>query len=157
MLRFHNYDIVFQEIPSEVTLAINISGCPNRCKGCHSPHLWNDIGKVLDESSIAVLMEKYGNAITCICFMGGDSEPDEVDRLAVHLRRSIKQPIKTAWHSGKQNIPKSCNLHNFDYIKLGAYIEELGGLDSLKTNPRLYKITNEQMEDITNHFQKQKQ
>lgn len=65
MLRFHNYDIVFQEIPSEVTLAINISGCPNRCKGCHSPHLWNDIGKVLDESSIAVLMEKYGNAITC--------------------------------------------------------------------------------------------
>jgi anaerobic ribonucleoside-triphosphate reductase activating protein len=48
-------------------------------------------------------------------------------------------------------------LHNFDYIKLGAYIEELGGLDSLKTNQRLYKITNEQMEDITNHFQKQKQ
>jgi anaerobic ribonucleoside-triphosphate reductase activating protein len=102
-------------------------------------------------------MEKYGNAITCICFMGGDSEPDEVDRLAVHLRRSIKQPIKTAWYSGKQNIPKSCNLHNFDYIKLGAYIEELGGLDSPKTNQRLYKITNEQMEDITNHFQKQKQ
>lgn len=63
MLRFHNYDIVFQEIPYEVTLAINISGCPNRCKGCHSPHLWNDIGKVLDESSIAVLMEKYGNAL----------------------------------------------------------------------------------------------
>lgn len=157
MLRFHNYDIVFQEIPSEVTLAINISGCPNRCKGCHSPHLWNDIGKVLDESSIAVLMEKNGNAINCICFMGGDSEPDEVDRLAVHLLRSIKQPIKTAWYSGKQNIPKSCNLHNFDYIKLGAYIEELGGLDSPKTNQRLYKITNEQMEDITNHFQKQKQ
>ena len=78
MLRFHNYDIVFQEIPSEVTLAINISGCPNHCKGCHSLHLWNDIGEVLDESSITVLMEKYGNAITCICFMGGDSEPNEV-------------------------------------------------------------------------------
>ncbi len=157
MLRFHNYDIVFQEIPSEVTLAINISGCPNHCKGCHSPHLWNDIGEVLDESSITVLMEKYGNAITCICFMGGDSEPNEVERLAVHIRESIKQPMKIAWYSGKQNIPKSCNLQNFDYIKLGAYIEELGGLESPKTNQRLYKITNEKMVDITKHFQKQKQ
>src|SRR5690554_5079077 len=113
-------------------------------------------GSKPDWDSLSWLQKRF-NAINCICFMGGDSEPDEVDRLAVHLRRSIKQPIKTAWYSGKQNIPKSCNLHNFDYIKLGAYIEELGGLDSPKTNQRLYKITNEQMEDITNHFQKQKQ
>ena len=29
MLKYANYDIVFQEVPDEVTLAINISNCPN--------------------------------------------------------------------------------------------------------------------------------
>ena len=35
MVRFYNFDIVFAEIPDEVTLAINITGCPYRCPGCH--------------------------------------------------------------------------------------------------------------------------
>ena len=38
------FDVVFQEIPGEVTLALNLSGCPNRCAGCHSPHLWEEVG-----------------------------------------------------------------------------------------------------------------
>ena len=36
MLKYVNTGIVFQEIPDEVTLAVNISGCPCRCHGCHS-------------------------------------------------------------------------------------------------------------------------
>ena len=38
MVRYHNFDVVFAEIPGETTLAINITNCPNRCPGCHSPH-----------------------------------------------------------------------------------------------------------------------
>lgn len=154
MLRFHNYDIVFQEIPGEITLAINISGCPYRCKGCHSPHLRDDVGEVLDENVLAIFIEKYGNAVTCICFMGGDSEPNEVERLAIYLREVTNQRIKTAWYSGKQTFPESCSLNHFDYVKLGSYIQKLGGLDSPKTNQRLYKIINEKKIDITSHFQK---
>ena len=30
MVRYHNFDIVFAEIPCETTLAINITNCPNR-------------------------------------------------------------------------------------------------------------------------------
>ena len=37
MLKYAGYDIVFQEIPDEVTLAISLTNCPNRCPGCHSP------------------------------------------------------------------------------------------------------------------------
>ena len=39
MLKYYNYDIVFQEYPDEVTLAINLTMCPNRCVGCHSAYL----------------------------------------------------------------------------------------------------------------------
>ena len=50
MVRYHNFDIVFAEIPCETTLAINITNCPNRCRGCHSLHLQADMGRVLDEA-----------------------------------------------------------------------------------------------------------
>lgn len=151
MLRFVNYDIVFQEVPDEVTLAINISCCPNRCKGCHSPYLMEDVGKVLDEDVLADLLKKYKSAITCICFMGGDNDTTEINRLAAFVRNNH---MKTAWYSGKQNFSESCSLSNFDYVKLGAYVERLGGLDSPTTNQRFYKIMNGRMVDITKRFTK---
>ena len=52
MLKYVNTDIVFQEIPDEVTLAINISNCPCHCPGCHSHYLWEDIGLPLDTDLI---------------------------------------------------------------------------------------------------------
>jgi anaerobic ribonucleoside-triphosphate reductase activating protein len=148
-----NFDIVFQEIPDEVTLAINISNCPNRCEGCHSPYLRENIGETLDESIISSWIEQYGDAITCICFMGGDAEPYEVERLAVFIRTiSSCRKIKTAWYSGKADLPKDISLSNFDYIKLGAYIKHLGGLKMQTTNQRFYCIENEIMIDRTDLF-----
>ena len=47
MLKYVNTGVVFQEIPDEVTLAINISNCPCRCPGCHSHYLWEDIGTLM--------------------------------------------------------------------------------------------------------------
>ena len=58
MLRFVNYDLVFQEIPDEVTLALNISNCPNRCDGCHSPYLMEDVGAILGENALAALQRR---------------------------------------------------------------------------------------------------
>lgn len=153
MLRFINYDIVFQEVPGEVTLAINLSNCPNRCKGCHSPHLRENKGEVLDEERLTALLDKYGNAITCVCFMGGDSSPHEVAYLSTFLRRNYR--IKTAWYSGKTHLPEECPPTHFDYIKLGPYIERLGGLNSTSTNQRFYRIENKRMVDMTSFFQKQ--
>ena len=152
MLKFHNYDIVFQEIPNEVTLALNISNCPNRCVGCHSPHLWEDTGEVLDENVLAVLLEKYGCAVTCVCFMGGDGSPEELLHLAKFTKKHKK---KTAWYSGNSELFEN-SLSCFDYIKLGNYIEELGGLKSSTTNQRFFLIENETMIDITYKFWKTK-
>ncbi|MDR1594161.1 MAG: anaerobic ribonucleoside-triphosphate reductase activating protein [Prevotellaceae bacterium] len=150
MLRFINYDIVFQEIPNEVTLALNISNCPNRCEGCHSPYLMEDAGTILNENSLAGLLERYGNAVTCVCFMGGDSSPQDVGQLAAFLQQNYS--VKTGWYSGKNNIPDDCSIDCFNYIKLGPYIKRLGGLKSATTNQRFYRVENGNMIDITKNF-----
>ena len=76
MLKFYNYDIVCQEIPDEVTLALNITGCPNHCEGCHSPWLWEDVGEVLcgpaadgsgeDFSGLDTVVGNYASCVTCV-------------------------------------------------------------------------------------------
>jgi anaerobic ribonucleoside-triphosphate reductase activating protein len=152
MLKYTSYDIVFREIPEEVTLAVNISGCPNRCKNCHSSHLQNDTGEPLTQEALSSLLYAYGNAITCICFMGGDSSPYEIVQLAQFVRKHQSVNIKTAWYSGRSYLPDEVSADCFDYIKLGAYLERLGGLNSPTTNQRLYRIVNGEMIDITTYF-----
>uniref|UniRef100_UPI003216986F anaerobic ribonucleoside-triphosphate reductase activating protein n=1 Tax=uncultured Draconibacterium sp. TaxID=1573823 RepID=UPI003216986F len=139
MLKYYNYDIVFQEIPDEVTLAVNITNCPNRCKGCHSPHLQKDIGEELNEGRIVSLMNNYASAITCFCFMGGDATPKRIVELAQFLRLHYPE-IKVAWYSGCTKLPEGFDSRSFRYIKLGGYVEELGNLKSTTSNQRLFQI-----------------
>ena len=40
-MRYSGLQIVFQEIPNEISLAIHFTGCPLKCKGCHSNDLWS--------------------------------------------------------------------------------------------------------------------
>lgn len=148
MLKYYNYDVVFQEVPDEVTLAINLTGCPNRCECCHSPHLREDIGEPLDVEVLSRLLERYGRDLSCVCFMGGDSEPELVADLALHLRTNTS--LKTAWYTGKTDVPS--RVEAFDYIKVGPYIPALGGLRSKTTNQRMYKVTGEHLDDITALF-----
>lgn len=153
MLKYYNYDIVFQEIPDEVTLAVNISNCPNRCKGCHSPHLQEDIGEELNEAQIIALLDKYSSAITCFCFMGGDAEPLEVNRLARFIQVHYPEQ-KTAWYSGCTQLPECFDVRSFHYIKLGSYDERLGTLKSETSNQQLFKIQQDgEMKNISGLFQ----
>lgn len=152
MLKFANYSVVFQEIPDETTLSINISNCPCHCPGCHSSYLWADEGDLLNETALASFLEEYGNDITCISFMGGDAEPAEVCRLAKYLHSAWPQ-YKVAWYSGRQYIPTIVDKQQFDYIKVGPYIEHLGSLKSRTTNQRLLKRqTDGSFLDITSRF-----
>jgi len=156
MLRFVSYEVVFQEVPNEVTLAFNISGCPNNCKGCHSPHLQENTGDILDYGVLADLLNRYKNAVTCVCFMGGDSDPKTVEELSAFVQKFTSNRVKTAWYSGKSKFPANCSLNYFNYLKLGPYIDTLGGLDSPFTNQRFYKIENESIIDCTGLFAKEK-
>ena len=82
-------------------------------------------------------IREYGNDITCICFMGGDAEPEYVNVLARFLRREYPQ-YKIGWYSGRQRIPSKVRKSDFDYIKVGPYIKHLG---CLKTRPPISVFT----------------
>ena len=77
-----DYDIVFQEVPDETTLALNIS--------------------------VAQWVHKQGK--------------------------------KTCWYTGFAKLPEDLQMQCFDYIKVGPYIEALGGLKSKTTNQRFYRV-----------------
>ena len=135
MLRYANYCVTFREVPDEIALCINISGCKIRCMGCHSRYLWDEIGQYLDVSALKNLISIH-NGISCVCLMGGDHEFESILKLGKAIK---KFGLKAAWYSGKDILEDEA-LEVFDYIKLGRFIESLGGLDSPVTNQRMLKI-----------------
>lgn len=150
MLKYVDTKVVFAEIPDEITLAINISGCPCNCKGCHSSYLAEDIGEPLDLQHLTNLIDS-NKGITCVGLMGGDANPSEVDDIAQDIKEYYPE-LKVGWYSGRQELSKDIELSNFDYIKLGPYIEEFGPLNSKTTNQRFYKVNGKELIDITSRF-----
>ena len=162
MLKYVNTMVTFSEVPDEITLCINITGCKIGCKNCHSPYLAEDIGEpliykdtynnrtVINCNPLSELIEA-NKGITCVCLMGGDSNPEYINILG----KTIKcHKLKSAWYSGRQELSKDINLEFFDFIKLGPYIEEFGPLNSKTTNQRFYKVNEKELIDITNLFWK---
>ena len=139
MLKYVDTKVTFAEVPNEISLCINISNCPCACKGCHSPYLAEDIGNILDIYTIVDLVDA-NKGITCICLMGGDSCPKEINTLAKNIQRRYVGEIKVAWYSGRQELNEDIKLRWFNYIKLGPYIEELGPLNNKNTNQRFYIV-----------------
>ena len=151
MTKYYNAMVVFEEIPDEITLAINITNCPCRCPGCHSKFLWGDIGDELTNEECSKLVEK-NKGVTCVCFMGGDANPEEINDLAVYVKNNLG--LKPAWYSGMDEMSDKIDANNFSYIKIGRYDEKYGPLNVKTTNQKLYKVSNGELNDITERFWK---
>ena len=134
-MKYLNTMITFSEFPDEIALCINITNCPFHCPGCHSPELWEDIGTELTKEELSKLIQS-NKGITCVGFMGGNLK--EVNPLAEYVK-NIEPSLKVGWYTGgviEEN--ELFKLKFFDYIKIGPYIKELGGLDNPNTNQRMY-------------------
>lgn len=142
---------VFAEIPDEITLAISISGCPIQCKGCHSQYLWEDTGQELTPEVLSTMLDQHFG-VSCICFMGGDQDPEGINRLAHWVKANSK--VKVAWYSGRVKLASQIELANFDYLKIGPYDEACGPLNVRTTNQRFYRVDDGQMQEMTHLFWK---
>ena len=138
MLKYVYSKVTFTEIPDEITLCINISNCPCHCEECHSSYLAEDIGKSLNLEALTNLIDS-NNGISCVCIMGGDANPSEVDDIAQDIKEYYPE-LKVAWYSGRQELSKEIELENFNYIKLGPYIKDKGPLNCRTTNQVMLEI-----------------
>lgn len=148
-LKYLGHSIIFQEVPNEISLAINVSGCPYKCKGCHSSYLWEYKGRYVSDD-IEVLIDIH-DGITCVCFMGGDQNPHELNKLIDYIH---SRGLKVCLYTGADSIPK--DIFHLDYLKIGHYDEKLGGLDKPTTNQRFYIVHNDkEYFDMTIMFRKE--
>ena len=151
---YDTYDITFAEVPDEISLSIAITNCQGRCEGCHSPHLRENIGSDL-LLALPELLDKYDGLITCVCFLG---EGNDGQSLIEAIKIANNRGLKTCLYSGRE----SCDIYKYvklDYLKTGPYIKDLGGLTTMGTNQRMYKITypdtgEPKLENITYIFRK---
>lgn len=152
--------VTFSEIPDEVTLCINLTNCPYHCPACHSKELWEDIGEWLSVGKLIDLINA-NTGITCVCFMGGDSDLEELYNLFKFMPMLYKN-IKVAWYTGREDLPK--DLPNcVDFIKIGPYKEEFGPINNPNTNQKFYcrgkhlhkmDANDKMLYDITDRFWK---
>jgi anaerobic ribonucleoside-triphosphate reductase activating protein len=142
-LRFAAEQIVWQEVPGEVSLAFTVSGCPLRCRGCHSSAARNPkAGLWLSEDYFCARLNQYRGLISCVLFLGGEWQPDALIKLLVMARA---QNLRTCLYTGFEAVDPRL-LQHLTYLKTGPWIAELGGLDSPITNQRFVNlVTNENL------------
>lgn len=134
-MKYYQYTITFQEVPDEITLAFEITSCPHRCDGCHSPHLQEDIGQELTPSLFCDILKRYQGLITNVAFMGGEQFAEINDLL--NIVQSNK--LKTTLYTGSEKVEESTKSL-LNYLKTGPYIPAMGGLDRPTTNQRLVNV-----------------
>lgn len=150
-MKFVDHLVTFIEVPDEISLCINISGCKIHCPGCHSQYLWEDIGEELTPDALhKMVLENPG--ISCICLMGGEEQD------IVSLIKQCKGWImdyKVAWYTGKSLSSVNSKVFPYiQYIKVGPYVEDLGGLTEPGTNQRFYSVLFGHVDaDLTSKFQ----
>jgi anaerobic ribonucleoside-triphosphate reductase activating protein len=150
MIKYKDYYIVFEEIPDKVTLAINLTNCQNRCIGCHSPELRENIGNVLNYAEIDKMI-RSNMGINCVLFMGEGNDKEMLLTIAKYVKNVYN--ISVAVYSGRQDVENEF-YSVFDYVKVGPYKKEFGPLNSKKTNQKLYQIIDNEKIDITYKFWK---
>lgn len=123
------HDITYPDLNNGIGLRVTLwlSGCDNKCKGCHNPQTWDkNSGTKFDDAAkkklFDVLEKDYIEGIT---FSGGDplheNNIEEVNALIDEI--IVKYPNKTIWlftgntlenickeKSIRKEIVKKCNV-----------------------------------------------
>ena len=134
MLYYTEFGLSEREVPGERSICIYLSGCCHNCRNCHYPLLKEkDYGeRLMDYYKDIIAL--YRKQATCVCFLGeGANTVVEHDELRIIVKYAQLQGLKTCLYSGR-DVEVEEWMQIFDYIKLGSYVEELGGLESVATN-----------------------
>lgn len=128
--------VSLQEVPGEISIIFQITGCPHRCPGCHSAELWPENGAELTFSRFKNELSRYEGYLTCVCFFGGEWEVATLTSFLIYARQN---GYKTCLYSGATRVSDEL-YKNLNFLKLGPWVQALGGLDSKITNQVFYDL-----------------
>jgi anaerobic ribonucleoside-triphosphate reductase activating protein len=147
-MRYYDRQVVFQEVPNEISLVYSITGCPLRCKGCHSPFTWGEqTGQELTELGFAEDLGKYDLLISCVLFYGGEWHEEQLIQLLSIARNDFG--LKTCLYTGQNSLSERI-VEQLTFLKTGCWIEQLGGLQSPTTNQVLINV--DSGENLNHYF-----
>lgn len=110
------------------TVEVYVAGCYGVCKNCHNPQLHNfNIGKKFDYGCLGYLKERE-DFFEVISLLGGEwVDQNQIDAKAVIMLLKNIFKNKEFWLFTRFEINEIPEWYKgvFDYIKTGAYVEEL--------------------------------
>lgn len=123
--------------------------------GDNDPKLINHYAKLIKNSYVEEIEDKCTITRSIQLPKGSSINPGD----DIMLMRYIPSTVKVGWYSGRQELAKEIDINNFDFIKLGPYLEECGPLNCRTTNQKFYKVVHTSMGksklyDITHKFWK---
>lgn len=124
-MKYFKNKIVDGFLPNEMCLILNVG-------------TWDNKGFDITPSAIdwLILSNKDCSAIV---FRGGDKDPDEVNQIAYYIKHEFPK-IKVAWFSNEDYLSSWIKLPNFDYIKYGSFVANLGDYHTEGSNQKVYKV-----------------
>lgn len=156
--------ITLNEIPNKIAIYLEFGNCRQKCKGCHSPHLFHRPAHytTLDEILTYVTDQKEKGA-NAVVLMGGTHNKNVTFNMMKHLIKQLSQILPVGLYSG---LPVRATIHQqykqmieLTYLKVGDYQAQNGGLDKPSTNQRFYARSPllGRWRDCTYIFQQQKE
>lgn len=141
-MRIFAETISLLEVPGEISLTLGVSGCPHKCPGCS----WAEedtAGDIVTIHGFSDKLEYFKGAVTVVTFLGGEW----LDDIEEFLQVAKDKGFKTCLYTGLEHVDIDTTL--LDYLKVGSWKQELGGLDAETTNQRFIKV---ESGDVLNHL-----
>lgn len=135
----------------DIAVAYEFGGCTKRCKGCHSEHLHKEVENPLEISYVIEHAKtRIASGVKVIALMGIDTSSMFPVEHQVRLCEELSKIAPLCIYSGNKEIDsRLLEVPNIKYCKTGEYIEELGGMEQLTSNQRLYQFIDNNIIDIT--------
>ena len=134
---------------------IYVSGCYGNCKGCHNIELKDfNIGEKINDETLNNILKKINrnsDMINNIWILGGEPLDNDLDEL-IELINKLKIANKKIWIFTRYELSHISHkiIEICDYIKTGAYLEELKtekniqyGIKLATSNQYIYRLKGE--------------
>lgn len=137
--------VTMNEVPDHLAFYIEFGNCKQKCKGCHSPHLWESVEKQTDINDlVTAASDAVSKGANAIVLMGGTTNGFPTAHL-ISLIDKLAEIAPVCLYSGSDdyelNLLIAMNTR-LTWLKTGSYQMTKGGLMSAETNQKFLRKEN---------------